>query len=191
MRHWNETWDMSHVWQSHICDMTRGTSSAYIVSHLWQSHVTSVTWLMSHLNVAFRHYSCDRCDMTHVTGVTWLMSHLMTLMSHLWVSHLWHDSCDMTHVTWLVWHDSCDESCRHIDIELVMSHLNMTCLVIEMSYRDDCMCDMTHSHAWHESFTCVTWVIHMCDMSYSHVWHRFHLTNVCLQPHISTCHASS
>jgi len=33
----------------------------------------------------------------------------------------------------------------------------------------DClnMCDMTHSHVWHDSFTCVTWLIHMCDMTQS------------------------
>jgi len=29
------------------------------------------------------------------------------------------------------------------------------------------ICDMTHSHVWHDSFTCVTWLIHMCDMSHS------------------------
>ena len=48
------------------------------------------------------------------------------------------------------------------------------------------MCDMTRSHVWHDSFTyvtwlihmcdmtrfsCVTWLIHMCDMTHSHVWH--------------------
>jgi len=31
--------------------------------------------------------------------------------------------------------------------------------------------DMTHSHVWHDPFTCVTWPIHMCDMTHSHVWH--------------------
>ena len=30
---------------------------------------------------------------------------------------------------------------------------------------------MSHSHVWHVSFICVTWLIHMCDMTYSHVWH--------------------
>jgi len=23
-------------------------------------------------------------------------------------------------------------------------------------------CDMTHSYMWHDSFTCVTWLIHVC-----------------------------
>jgi len=33
------------------------------------------------------------------------------------------------------------------------------------------MCDMTHSYVWHDSFICVTWLIHMCDMTHSSVWH--------------------
>ena len=38
------------------------------------------------------------------------------------------------------------------------------------------MCDMTHSHVGHDSFTCVTWLIHMSDMTQSSdririVWH--------------------
>jgi len=30
---------------------------------------------------------------------------------------------------------------------------------------------MTHLYVWHDSFICVTWLIHMCDMTHSHVWH--------------------
>jgi len=33
------------------------------------------------------------------------------------------------------------------------------------------MCAMTHSYVWHDSFICVTWPIHMCDMTHSYVWH--------------------
>jgi len=33
------------------------------------------------------------------------------------------------------------------------------------------MRDMTHSYVWHDSFICVTWLIHMCDMTHSYVWH--------------------
>ena len=32
--------------------------------------------------------------------------------------------------------------------------------------------DMTHSYVWHDSFICVTWLIHMCDMTHSYVWHH-------------------
>jgi len=33
------------------------------------------------------------------------------------------------------------------------------------------MCDMTHSCAWHDSVKCVTWLSHVCDMTHSYVWH--------------------
>jgi len=34
------------------------------------------------------------------------------------------------------------------------------------------MCDMfaSYTHVWHDSFICVTWLIHMCDMTHSYVW---------------------
>jgi len=46
------------------------------------------------------------------------------------------------------------------------------------------MCDMTHSHVWHDSFTCVTWPIYMCDMIHSHVWHD---SFVCVKSLIYMC----
>ena len=33
------------------------------------------------------------------------------------------------------------------------------------------MCDKTRSYVWHDSFVCVTWLIRMCDMTHSYVWH--------------------
>ena len=33
-------------------------------------------------------------------------------------------------------------------------------------------CDMTHSYVWHDSFICVTWLMHTCDMTHSYVWHH-------------------
>jgi len=34
-----------------------------------------------------------------------------------------------------------------------------------------CVCDMNRSYVWHDSFICVTWLIHICDMTRSYVWH--------------------
>jgi len=129
-----------------------------------------------------------RHDSSTWAGCWWItrtcvMAWLMCDMTHL---HVWRDSftwlvhmCDMTHLheqpvgesvgaVW--WHDSCG-TCH------------TRCLV----------CDMTHSHVWHDSFmcvtwlihmcdmthlhdtfTCVTWLIHVCDMTHSHVWHVTH-----------------
>ena len=36
---------------------------------------------------------------------------------------------------------------------------------------------MTHSYVWHDSFICVTWLIHMCDMTHSYVWHDSFMTH--------------
>jgi len=33
------------------------------------------------------------------------------------------------------------------------------------------MCDMTHSYVWHDSFICVTWLIHISDMTHPYGWH--------------------
>jgi len=51
------------------------------------------------------------------------------------------------------------------------------------------MCDMTHSHVWHDSFTCVTWLIHMCDMTHSHVWHDsfWSVSDACVTWLFHTC----
>jgi len=51
---------------------------------------------------------------------------------------------------------------------------------------------MTHSYVWHDSFMCVTWLIHMCDMTHSYVWHDSFicvawLTLMCDMTHPSTC----
>jgi len=31
---------------------------------------------------------------------------------------------------------------------------------------------MTHSYVWHDSYICITWLIHLCGMTHSYVWHN-------------------
>jgi len=42
------------------------------------------------------------------------------------------------------------------------SFMCVTCLIH--------VCDMTPLCVWHDSFMCVTWLIHVCDMTHSYVW---------------------
>ena len=43
------------------------------------------------------------------------------------------------------------------------------------------ICDMTHSYVWHDSFLCVTWLIHICDTSfYSYVKYDSFTRMTCL-----------
>jgi len=46
---------------------------------------------------------------------------------------------------------------------------------------------MTHSYVRHDSFICVTWLIHMCDMTHSYVWHD---SFICVTWLIHLCHDS-
>ena len=47
------------------------------------------------------------------------------------------------------------------------------------------MCDLIHSCVWHDLFICVTWLIHMCDMTHSHVWRD---SFICVTWLIHMCH---
>jgi len=125
------------------------------------------------------------CDMTH--------------------SHVWHDTCvshrELSVIYSYVW---CDPS--------VVSHLFICVMwwdthvwhLIESCQSFIHMCDVTHSHVWRASCTCVTWDIHTCDWSYlymicltfmlesrhslnsrrdvphSHVWHASFTRVTCL-----------
>jgi len=81
----------------------------------------------------------------HVTYMTWLMC--MQIVGYelqrqwAWIADVWHDSLmwGLTHV--------CD-----------MTHVYADCGV-RLNY----VRDVTHSYVWHDSFVCVTWLIHMCD----------------------------
>jgi len=40
---------------------------------------------------------------------------------------------------------------------------------------------------WHDSFICVTWLIHMCDMTHSYVWHDSFICVTCVTWLIHVC----
>jgi len=46
------------------------------------------------------------------------------------------------------------------------------------------MCDTTHPYVWHDSFARVSWLIHMCDMMHLCVWHD---SFICVTWRIHTC----
>jgi len=56
--------------------------------------------------------------------------------------------------------------------------------------------DKTHPYVWHDSFKCVTWLIHMCDMDYPYVWrdssiYMTWLIHICDMSHPYVWHDSS
>jgi len=91
--------------------------------------------------------------------VTWLIH--MCGMTH---SYVWHDS--FTCVTWLI--HMCDMTHSYA----TSGNCGSTCLPTERgdgggSFLHTCV--MTNSHVWHD-YSHVTWLIHMCDMTRSYVW---------------------
>ena len=161
------TCDMTHsfVWHDlflcvtrliHMCDMT--------YSPLDRDYVFEcVTWLIVRCHV-WRDSSCGAmCDVTHraVPCMMWFTMRCDELNSVMG------SMCDVTHRTL-----RCDEShsvtgsmCDVTHSE-VLHHIHT--------------CDTTRSYEWHDSFTCVAWLVHMCDMTRSHVWHDSFRCVTCL-----------
>jgi len=94
------------------------------------------------------------------------------------VQILWHYS--FICATWLIYE-------RHDSFMRQMTQVWQTWLMHE---RHDLFSrDMTHLSylVWHDSFTRVTWLIHMCDMTHSHVWHD---SSECVTFISLTCHVT-
>ena len=57
---------------------------------------------------------------------------------------------------------------------LILMCAMVTCEIDEFYHGRQARCDMcamAHSYVWHDSFICVTWLIHLCAMTHSYVWH--------------------
>ena len=73
---------------------------------------------------------------------------------------------DMTHAcTWHV------VSCKWRDSSMRVTWLIHTCDMPLLMH----MCDMSPSHLWPASFSCVTCLIHLCVMTHHCVYHMTHL----------------
>ena len=168
-----------------MCDLTH--------LYVWHDTFIRVTWLF---------HACATWLIAPVrydsyTSVIWLIQYylLLTLdrrkyhVCLLSQSHAWHASsfiratplihvCDISLTR--AWHDSFT-----ITFYWLMVVINITSLSRPTHIRD-----MTHSHMWHKTFTCVTWHIHMCDMTHSHI-HMYDYVSIyiytCMTMYIYIC----
>jgi len=56
--------------------------------------------------------------------------------------------------------------CVSLCVCRVVGHDSFTCLTWLIH-----MCEMTHSYVWHDSFIHITTLSHMCDTTCSNIWH--------------------
>ena len=83
-------------------------------------------------------------------------------------SCVWHDS--FICVAWLIHMCDMTRYSRHTH-EWMMCVYRTMLRVHGMMLRVYRIIVRSHLHVWHDSFICVTWLIHMCDMTHSYVWH--------------------
>ena len=186
-------WVMSHLWMTsrYICVC----SLAFIcVAHSYVWHDLCMCDMTYSLLQEPSPLLFHACDMTHsyvrhdsFIRVTWLIDTFDMTRAYVWhdsfilVTWLIH-ACDMTHS--YVWHDlfmrvtwlmhTCDmnhsyvrhDSCIRVTwlLEVPCSFFIGVLCALRTTLRGKC--------EWHDSFICVTWLIHTCVMTHSYVWHE-------------------
>jgi len=117
------------------------------MARVWKSLVARMDelchiheWVMSYIRMS---------DISHMDEARHAREEIE---SHIWTNHV-------THM---------NESCRKC--EWVVSHMWMRHVTHTWNAALHHMWDMTDSHAWRDSFTSVTWLIHKCDMTKSVTW---------------------
>ena len=100
---------------------------------------------------------CESCH-THV----WVMSH--SCMSHVTYMYAW----KRPRLTL----QALQHTATHSNaLQHTATHCNNTLQHTRTVHAPDIAGAQTHTRVWHDSFTCVTWLIHTCDLTHSHMWY--------------------
>jgi len=149
------------TWLIHICDM--------MFSDVWHDSCIWVKWLV-HMGAMTHSY-----DFLPALGS--LQGAFVSHDSFIYVTWRIH-MCDMTH-SW-AWHDALVRMIWLIDIGDVSYWYGwrdvvvcVTCrMFMDIRLSSGCIRDKTHSFVSHDSFICVTRLIHVCHMTHSYVLHH-------------------
>ena len=170
-----------HTIHHSLLQMTRRHTHTTHTQHTPNTHIQYTTlygkWLVDTYTQHTHNIHTTHTQHTHNihtthTQHTHTIHHSLWRMTrrHNWLIDMWPDSliCDMTrwHMTWLFMRGS---NC-HMKWVTWRSYTGIRDLTVSQQPH---MCDVTHSYAWHDSFICVTWLIHMC------VWDSSYVTWLC------------
>jgi len=156
-------------------------------SHVRHDSFTRVTWLIqtSHscvhneYTIMWHDTLIHTCHLIHM----WHVTHMHMCHSHSYVSHsficvtlyVWFHMCYFICVISYVWLYMCDFICVISYVRLcVWFHMCDFIRVISyVFYRRRCVTHthvsrVRHSDVWHNSFICLTWLIHLC-VTHTHV----------------------
>ena len=149
-------------WLIYMCAMTR--------SCVFSAWLTGEIALASGLPQLT---SLHTCDMTHTCVchdsficVTWLTHMCATTHSQEWQTH-WQEWKPRSCVPWLV------HTVTRVYTVCLGSYIQYVPWLIHKWDNRWIYSSRVHipSYVWHDSFICVTWIIHACDMTHSYVWH--------------------
>ena len=181
--HTNESCRMSYIPMSHVAHVNVSRRAhEWVMWWIWMGDVKWHEWETSSDMNGRRQTSSDSLPccarygsassiITMFMCATWLVHHwdmthscvrhdsfiIETWLNETWLIHV----CDMTRASLLL--------AIHCSLSNHVSFMSHSCLI---SFTVRCASAiMTHSYVRHDSFICVTWLIHMCDMTHSYVRH--------------------
>jgi len=157
---WCVVCDVSWVWYVVSDEMSVICGEWYVVSdEMSVCHVPCVTRWVCVMCRVWRDECVHEARLDSLIYVTWLIQ-----MWYIYI-YIYIYIYTQSGVSFSWWH-------RHSRMEDCLAVNNANCALdfLQVPWLIH-MCDMTHAHLWHDSFTCVTWLIYVCDMTHLHVWH--------------------
>jgi len=173
-------WVTLRIRMSHVAHMTS-------LCHRWTSRVTSCRtyeWVTLRIWMSpFANYFDLSlvAEWYHVEHMEESRCAYEWVMSHIWMSHVAHTSESRRAYKWVMLRIRMSRVARmngsRCAYGWVTSHNWLHCVTGGRAewQRLDCYdvgCPRWPSWGvWRDSFTCVTWLIHVCDVTHSYVWH--------------------
>ena len=189
--------DLIHLWDmnSFICKTWSHSYVRHDVIHMWDMthsymrHDLIHMWDMTHSYVRHDSFICETwlihmCDMISFICETWSYSYVRydSFICETWShSYVRYDLIHMWDLTAVWYSHVLTFICSRLIVFIYCIHI----LSFDKAHATSCF-EVTHSYVWHDSFICVTWLvhnvwhdsfigetrlIHMWDMTHSHARH--------------------